>query len=182
MDGRSLGKFCVLLSSLALVGCMSSSSDKTRISAPLPPLSDSVAMAYGDIQPAAGHPSHVTVNASPQNTSCRFSSFHRKHTLGYEFDEQSHLSFTASPSFDAFGGSDFDVKIGLRFTKALGGAAKKRPKCTYSGYYGLLPYAMNNDINVSGLMDKGYIKSYIEERLDERERRRKEREEKLNPY
>ncbi len=160
----------MILSTIALVGCVSSS-QKMRIAAPLPPLSDP-SISYANIQPAAGHPQGTTIQKNASQKSCRFSSAHRKNTIGYALDDSRHISFTASPSFDVFDPSDFDMKVGLRFTKSLGGPTKKRPKCTYSGYYGLLPYAMNNEVDVSGLMDVNTIKSYAQERMDAREQRR----------
>ena len=174
MDGRSLRKISLLLSTIVLVGCISSS-QKTRVAAPLPPLSDPE-ISYADIQPAAGHPSAVDIQTNVSQKSCRFSSAQRNSTVGYALDDSRHISFKASPSFDAFNPSDFDMKIGLRFTKSLGEPKKKRPKCTYSGYYGLLPYAMNNEINFGGLANIDTIKSYAQERIDAREKRQLEKE------
>lgn len=120
----------------------------------------------------------VALNAAPKE-SCSFSSFHRKNTLGYEIDDRRHIGFRVSPSVDVFDPSNAKVKIGLNFTMAFGGPANKRPKCTYgSGYYGLVPYAMNDGVNLGGLTDVGSIKGFVQEKLDERERRRKEREAK----
>jgi hypothetical protein len=174
MNGRNLRKIGLLLSTIVLVGCISSS-QKTRVAAPLPPLSDTT-MSYANIQPAAGHPQGTIIQKSVSQKSCSFSSAHRKNTVGYALDDSRHISFTASPSFDAFNPSDFDIKVGLRFTKSLGGPAKKRPKCTYSGYYGLLPYAMNNKVDISGLANIETIRSYAQERMDVREQRRLEKE------
>lgn len=174
MDRKNFTIIGMLLSAILLVGCMSSS-QKTRIVAPLPPNSDAAGY-YANIQPAAGHPTTVNLTSRTPQKSCKFSSAQRDSTIGYAFDDSRHISFTASPSFDAFNPSDFDMKVGLRFTKSLGGPTKKRPKCTYSGYYGLLPYAMNNDIDVSGLMDIDTIKSYAQDRLDAREKRRLEKD------
>jgi outer membrane murein-binding lipoprotein Lpp len=164
-----LAAVCVLLS-----GCFSTNK-KNRIAAPLPPLSD-LSVAYDVIQPATGSANRTTHNTTPSQKSCHFSSHHRKNTIGYQFDESSHLSFKASPSFDVFDPSYMEVKVGLRFTKSFGGKTQKRPDCTYgSGYYGLLPYVVNNDISLGGLTDKGTIKSYVEDRLDEREYRQKQK-------
>lgn len=164
----------MVLSTIVLVGCISSS-QKTRVAAPLPPLSDP-AISYTDIQPAAGHPQGAVIQKSQSQKSCGFSFAHRGSTVGYALDDSRHISFKASPSFDAFNPSDFDMKIGLRFTKSLGEPKKNRPKCTYSGYYGLLPYAMNNEVNFGGLADIDTIKSYAQERIDAREKRQLEKE------
>lgn len=131
------------------------------------------------LQPAAGDIHNIALNAAPQK-SCSFSSFHRKNAIGYELDDRRQIGFSVSPKFDVFNPSDIDVKMGLRFTMALGGSANKRPKCTYgSGYYGFLPYAMNDKINLNGLADKDNIKSFVKEKLEIREQRRKEREAKF---
>lgn len=167
---------CLLLSTIGLVGCLSTSKSRYA-SAPMPPQQAYDYHAYNNIQPAAGSIERLNNYEVETRKSCSFSSFHRKNTVGYELDGSRHISFSASPSFDLFDADDFEMKLGLRFTKALGGPANKRPKCTYgTGYYGLLPYAMNDDFNLGGLTDEGNIRSFVQEKLDERERRRKERE------
>jgi len=113
----------------------------------------------------------------PVKKSCQFSSFHRKNTLGYEIDDRRQLGFRVSPDIDMFDPSDADVTFGLNFTMALGGSANKRPQCTYgSGFYGQLPYLMNEGMDIGGLSDAQTLKSYAKERLDAREQRRISRE------
>lgn len=166
-----------LLSCLILASC-ATSQRTMNVGAPMPPLSDiSSSVALTEIEPAARH--DIILNNAAKK-SCRFSSFQRKNTIGYELDNARHISFNASPSFDLWNPSDMDFKVDLKFTKALGGAANKRPDCTYgSGYYGLLPYAMNEGVNFDGLTDTKTIRGFVQDKLDERERRRIEREQKL---
>jgi len=131
------------------------------------------------IEPAAGDIQNVALNTAPQK-SCSFSSFHRKNAIGYEIDDRRQIGFSVSPSIDMFDPSDAEVKVGLNFTMAFGGSANKRPKCTYgSGYYGFLPYAMNDGVNLNGLINSENIKSFAKEKLKEREIRRQMREAKL---
>ena len=165
---------------LCLSAC-ATDSHRMDVAAPLPPMTDvTIGLSdLGAIQPATGGVA-LTANAAPAKPSCGFSSFQRKHTIGYEFDESHHLSFKVSPSFDIWDPSDFETKVSLRFTKALSGPANKRPKCTYgSGFYGLLPYATNEGIHLNGLFDSGNVKSFVEDKLQERENRQKEREAKI---
>ena len=166
---------------LFMVSACGSNVKHMNVSAPLPPLSDTqVGVAeLQQINPANGLAFATSV--APAQSSCRFSSFQRKHTLGYEFDESRHIFFKVSPSFDIWDPSEFDTKVSLRFTKAIGGPANKRPDCTYaSGFYGLIPYASNEGINIGGLFDNGNIKSFVEDKLDAREKRRKEQESQIN--
>lgn len=147
------------------------------IAAPLPPLNDT-AVRVSNLSNIA--PAMNTVSAVPEK-SCEFSRHHRKHTVGYEIDPSRHIAFDVRPSMDIWNPSDMDTEVSLRFTKSLGGPANKRPNCTYgSGFYGLLPFASNEGINLSGALEGENVKSYIQERLDERERRRQEREAKLS--
>ena len=183
MRNRAIPCIMTLLSVIGLAGCFSTTSQKMKIAAPLPPLSDSApALAdFNTIQPATGLAMNAGQGESRQ--SCSFSSFQRKNTVGYQLDESRHISFKASPSFDIFDPSDVKVKFGLRFTKSLGGPANKRPDCIYgSGYYGLLPYVMNNKINLNGFADKANVKSFVEDKLKEREKRQKERDKNNNLY
>ncbi len=131
------------------------------------------------IQPAAGQ--MVALNdAGVQKKSCAFSSFHRKNAIGYEIDDRRQIGFNVSPSVDVFNPSDAEVKVGLRFSMALGGSAIKRPKCTYgSGYYGFVPYLMNDSVDLTNMLDTNNVKSFVQEKLDERERRQKERDAKV---
>ena len=157
---------------LGVTGCVSTPK-RMNVAAPKPPVTNlqtASAVDFAAIQPAAGSPHsmpmptvHTAMHARENTeTSCAFSSFHRKNTVGYELDSARHISFTASPSFDIWDASDFDMKVGIRFTKALGGAANKRPKCTYgSGYYGLLPYLANDDIAISKVLTKDFIQGYL---------------------
>jgi len=132
-----------------------------------------------NIEPAAGDIQNIALNTAPKK-SCSFSSFHRKNAIGYEIDDRRQIGFNVSPSVDIFDPSDAKVKVGLNFTMAFGGPANKRPKCTYgSGYYGCLPFAMNDGVNLNGLTDTNTIKGFVQEKLKERERRRVEREAKL---
>ena len=135
------------------------------------------------LEPAAGDIQNINLdlsNSVKAKQSCSFSSFHRKNAIGYEIDGSRHIGFVVSPSVDVFDPSDAKVRVGLNFTMAFGGSANKRPKCTYgSGYYGLLPYAMNDGVSFSGLTDINSIKSLAREKLEEREIRRQEREAKL---
>ena len=168
-------RYVVLLAILAVIpACASKSAKKHAYSA----------NQLNNIETAAGHPSNVTKLPARENIKtkqCSFSSFHRKNTIGYELDDRRHIGFRVSPDVNVFDLSDTNVKMGLRFTMALGGSANKRPKCTYgSGYYGLLPYAMNNEIDFDGLTDIDKIKSYAQERMDAREQRRIEREERAS--
>lgn len=132
------------------------------------------------IEPAAGGLDTIAIgNNDSTKESCSFSSFHRKNAIGYEWDESTHIGFDVSPKIDVFNPSNAEVEFGLNFTMALGGAANKRPKCTYgSGYYGFLPYAMNDKIEASGLMNKNNIKSFVREKIKIREERQKAREKK----
>ena len=161
--------------SLGLVAC-GSAPKKFDVAAPLPPqnLSDQNIGTIAALQPAAGGVGGQAL-AMKTKKDCHFSSFHRKNAIGYEFDDRRHLSFTASPSMD-LDGSDFEMKVGLRFTKALGGPAKKRPDCTYgSGYYGWLPYAANNDfdidIDLNNMFSDENIRAYIEKKLEAKKAR-----------
>lgn len=109
---------------------------------------------------------------------CRFSSMQRKNTLGYEIDPSRHLTFTASPSFDIWDPTDFKAKFSVRFTKALGGDALKRP-CTFgSGYYGLLPYLRYNPEMFSVITDPTTIKSMLKEKAEEKRLRQLEADQK----
>ena len=158
-------------------------SHKTRAYAPMPSQefdsnNDVVLASLSNIQPAIG-PVGEALNATPNNEKkkCGFSSFHRKNTVGYELDDRRQIGLRVSPDIDMFDMSDADVEVGLTFTMALGGRANKRPKCTYgSGFYGQLPYVMHEGVDISGLSDVQSIRGYVKERLDERERRRQERE------
>lgn len=132
-----------------------------------------------NIEPAVGDMHAINLGAAPKK-SCSFSSFHRKNAIGYEIDDRRHIGFNVSPSVDLFDPSDAEVKVGLNFTMAFGGPANKRPKCTYgTGYYGYLPFAINDGVNLSGLTDINTIKSFVQEKLEEREQRRVEREANL---
>lgn len=108
--------------------------------------------------------STTSKNSNTTKKSCSFSSFQRKNTIGYEFDESSRISFSASPKIDVFDPSDFDMKVSVKFTHSFGGASNKRP-CTYgSGYYGLVPYISNNAINLNRITSIDNIKSMIDEK------------------
>ena len=147
-------------------------------STPLPPLTD-YSLSLAEINPATGADVVITLNQAESKKSCRFSSFQRKNTIGYELDDSRHIGFNISPSFDIFNPTDIEVKIGFKFTKAIGGAALKRPDCTFgSGYYGLLPYATNQGFNFNGLTDVRTLKGFVQEKLDDREKRQIKRESK----
>lgn len=133
-----------------------------------------------DIKPAAGDIVALNNHDAPKK-SCSFSSFHRKNAIGYELDDRRQIGLSVSPSFDMFDPSDAKVEVGLRFSMALGGEAKKRPKCTYGkGYYGFVPYLMNDSVELGGLMNQDNIKSFVQEKIEIREQRRKERQAKLS--
>jgi hypothetical protein len=182
MRERFFQYLAIICCAVLLSACVTTSQKTSRIKAPIPPLSDvSTAniAALSNIETASGNPSRVLElpSAERQTRQCSFSSFHRKNTIGYELDDRRQIGFRVSPDIDVFDLSETQVKVGLNFTMALGGSANKRPKCTYgSGYYGLLPYAINSDIDVSGLTDMDRIKSYAQERIEAREQRQVERE------
>jgi|GEM_PF-1370031 len=182
MSERILKCMIMMCALIGLSACAGNSSKKVRVAAPLPPLSDTTPSiaAFNAIETAAGGASReLSVNDKQPSKQCSFSSFHRQNTIGYELDDRRQIGFRVSPDIDVFDLSDTNVKVGLSFSMALGGSANKRPKCTYgSGYYGLLPYAVNNNIDVSGLTDVDTIKSYAQERMNAREQRRMEHEER----
>jgi hypothetical protein len=153
--------------------CTGNDHGRMDVAAPLPPqISNHSYLQKHLIEPASGGmQAEANLNAAPSKGECSFSSFQRKHTIGYELDESRQIAFKASPSFDVWNPSDVDMKFSLRFTKALGGAANKRPKCTYSGYYGLLPYIKNDGLNIGRITDQKTIKSFVQEKLDERAER-----------
>ena len=171
-------KFLAILLACGLPAC-SSGSKKMDVAAPIPPVTDvEISQAsLGNIQPASGVLLAMAEADSVQR-NCRFSSFQRKHAIGYEFNDHTHLGLKASPDIDIWNPSDFDVDFKLTFTRAIGGAAKKRPKCTFDGFYGFMPYAANQGIDIGAIGDKANVKSYVEERLEVREQRRLEREKK----
>jgi len=177
------GELIKMLGLFAMVGLTSacgSTSKHAQFAAPLPPTNIEYDKMNGltTIQPALGQ-NDIVLSASEKSKSCSFSSFHRKHAFGYEMDESTHMGLTFSPNIDVFNLSDADFKVGLNFTMALGGKANKRPDCTYGkGYYGFLPYAMNDGVNLSGLTNMTSIKGFVQEKLNERERRHKLRESK----
>ena len=175
------------LATLGLVGCASEDEKKSSH----PPLTE-----YAQTSSSAMQITSVTfdensiipdINAQPQVAlndegtavkTCSFSSFQRNNTIGYEIDPSRHVSFNASPSFDIWNPTDFEAKVSLKFTKALGGPANKRP-CTFgSGYYGLVPYLTNNPETLSVITDPTTIKSLVQEKARERKERQKEQEER----
>lgn len=181
-----LGIFRNLCVGLALVGlsaCVSTSKTKHAF-APLPPKNSQVAgimnpSILSNIQPALGYQDNIQLSQNAKK-SCSFSSFHRRNTIGYEFDESRHIAFKASPKVDVFNPDDAEVEFSLRFTKSFGGKANKRPDCTYgSGFYGQLPFLVNDGVETSSLNMTG-VKSYVQERLDIREQRQIERQKRLS--
>jgi len=177
--GKGIRNSILSAVALLMVTACSSQPKTMNVYAPMPPEPSTTVtlIDLGQIEPSNGLA--LTEIKEETRKSCSFSKFHRKHTLGYEMDESRHIALKVSPSFDVFDPSDFETKVSLRFTKAIGGAANKRPKCTYGkGFYGLLPYATNERINFGGLFDGDNIKSFVEEKLEDREQRRIEREEK----
>lgn len=181
MNERFVCTATILCALLGLGGCATNNRSHIKNAAPLPPQHNINQYALSDhhlndIETAMGY------NASLNNAAkkCSFSSFHRKNALGYEFDDRRQLSLKISPDIDVFDMNVSDVEVGLNFTMALGGSSNKRPKCTYgSGYYGWLPYAVNNDVQLDGLTDIHRIKSFAQEKIDERNERRKNRERRL---
>lgn len=170
-------QLCLLVIGGIILSACASEPKRMNVAAPLPPMSDvTIGIAeLGEIQPAYGL--NMALNATPEKKSCRFSSFQRKHTLGYEFDESHHLALRVSPSVDIWDPSDIETKVSLRFTKSLSGPANKRPDCTFAkGFYGLLPYAANQGVNLNGFFNGGNIKSMVEDKLHEREEKQRARE------
>lgn len=161
------GWLCLLI--LLTTAC--DTSKKTRVTAPLPPPIDMIADISGVPPMVDGPTLALAQNAAPAK-SCSFSSFQRKNTIGYEWDESTHLNFTVSPSFDVWSMNDFDVKTSIRFTHALGGAANKRP-CTFgSGYYGLVPYLANNEGTLTAITSPSMIKSLINDKIEKNEKKK----------
>lgn len=169
-----------LTTTILCVTSCSSSGPRNHLHAPMPP--PTVMTDSGEIivppsaqgSGVAGASLGLAQNNIP-GKSCSFSSFHRKNTFGYEIDPSQHISFTASPSFDIWDPGDFEAKFNIKFTRALGGPANKRP-CTFgTGYYGLLPYLLNNEGTLDKLTDTSSIKSMVQERINEREAERKKR-------
>ena len=126
--------FAVILTAVALSACVSTSPKTMHAYAPLPPQNIEVAevspQTLANIQPAMGHSADVVLSNQPKK-SCSFSSFHSRNTFGYELDESRHIAFKASPKVDVWNPADSEIEFSLRFTKSLGGAANKRPKCVY---------------------------------------------------
>ena len=177
----------LLVAILTLSACVSSPK-KMHASAPLPPQGTAFAMAdfspesFVNIQPAAGGDvdRRMVVSSAPQ-PSCSMSFTTSGPAIGYEISDRTHVGFDVSPKVNVFDPSDSEVRVGLNFKVALGMPSNKRPKCTHNGYYGMLPSAMNSDnsINLSRLTDMDTIKSYVDDRLQARERRQIERQKRL---
>ena len=166
------GSLCLLI--LLTTAC--DTPKKTRLTAPLPPPIDMIADISG-VPPVDGVPTLALAQNGAPAKSCSFSSFQRKNTIGYEWDESTHLNLTVSPSFDVWSMNDFDVKTSIRFTHALGGAANKRP-CTYgSGYYGLVPYLSNNKGIISKVASPSLIKSLINDKIEKDDKKKAEERE-----
>jgi len=180
MNDRFVYVATLLCALLGIGGCATSSPRIQKNAALLPPQHNINDYALSEhhlnaIEASSG--GDMALSGAPKK--CSFSSFHRKNALGYEFDDARQLSLKISPDIDVFDMSVSDVEIGLNFTMALGGKANKRPKCTYgSGYYGWLPYAVNNDVELGGITDMKNIKSFTKEKIREREERRQKRERK----
>lgn len=162
-----------------MVSACASQPNYMNVAAPMPPMTDTdvTEVQLDNIPPAYG----MNHNAKNKDRSCNFSSFHRESALGYEIDPSRHLALDVSPSMDIWNPSEIDAEVSLRFTKSFGGSANERPDCTYGrGFYGFLPYARHEGINLGGLLEEDNIKSYVQERLDEREQRRQDRAEALS--
>lgn len=172
MPTVTTASLCYLLMTILLMGCQTA--PKTRVIAPSPPSS------FDETMPLINLEELQKQNLKPEapaneKKSCSFSSFQRKNTLGYEWDESTHIALRVSPSFDIWQPDDIKVKTSLRLTHALGGAANKRP-CTYgSGYYGLVPYLTNDGDVVSRLTNPSGLKSLVQEKIEERNQRAEER-------
>ena len=183
MKGVQFGILCAAI--LGLSACVSSPK-KMHAYAPLPPQNMQPsfvdAAALSEIQPAVG----ITIiqsshNASGKKKSCSFSSFHRKNTIGYEIDSGRHIAFKASPKVDVWNPDDAEMEFSLRFTKSFGGSANKRPDCTYgSGFYGQIPFLMNDGVDMSRITDAKGIQSFVQERLDARGQRQVERRQRIS--
>lgn len=165
-----IGCFGLFVTAILATGCQSSNS--TRIAAPLPPHSDILYDASMDDGVAPPHTQTVLAvkEEVKEKKACSFSSFQRKNTLGYEWDESTHLSMTVSPKFDVWSMDDFEVKTSVRLTYALSGAANKRP-CTFgSGYYGIIPYVSHNPAIINTFTNPSAIKSMLKDKAEERQR------------
>jgi hypothetical protein len=164
---KGIFHYGVLVIGLVGLSACVSTSKTMHAYAPKPPKNiDASAInpaGLASIQPAVGYSDDLRVS-NQQRQSCNFSSFHRRHTVGYELDESRHIAFKASPKVDVWNPSDTEVEFSLRFTKAIGGTAKKRPDCTYgSGFYGQVPFLVNDGVETSSI-DMDGIKSFVEER------------------
>mgnify|MGYP006430007211 FL=1 len=159
-------------------------------SAPMPPTTPNTpltyAAAFSNIQPAANYNSeslsYNDSNAAPSRQCKTSSSFNTSGpTIGYEVSDRTHVGFDVKPDIDVFDPSDAEVRFGLNFTVSLGMPSNDRPKCTHNGYYGVLPALANTDVSakLSEVTEMDSIKSYVEDRIDAREQRAKERQKRL---
>lgn len=159
----------VIFAVLGLGACQTTNTYKTQIHPPDFDHSGGTMIAENtltqhDYIVAGFTPPDHTVHVR-EKKNCAFSSFHRKETVGYEFDANQRLSFRIDPDIDIFDLDDIEAEFSVRYTVFLGGKPTKRP-CTYgTGYYGLVPYVGNNPDILEDMTDIDHIKSLVEDEL-----------------